>query len=138
MSTLQALQSLENQLLAQLEALLTNLTAIRKAKELLQTNEAAQDRRLDVTALHKIAEEKKSSLKDLANSAADFLRHIDNEPVQIKEIKNYVQDHNLVIPGSNPGATLAAVLRGDGRFILVDRQKKLWMLKSTEENTHQG
>jgi len=141
MQTLQEIKSIENRLLEQLEVILTNLSAIRKTKSLLEnttkvskeieakprgrkaSNSSPARKRV------KPAAQSKDEFRIILDAASEYFQSVENKPTFIREIKDIIESKGLKIPGANPGATLAAILRGDGRFNLVDKKERLWALK---------
>ncbi len=134
MQNLQELKNLENDLLGQLEAILTNLSAVRKTKSLLEGKvEVLQEKNHSVNALivRTAPAPSREAFDAILATAEDCLKNAGDKPVFIRDIKQFIESKGVVITGQNPGATLGALLRGDKRrFVLVDKPNRLWALKA--------
>ncbi len=147
MANLQELKNIENRLLKQLESILTNLSAVRKTKALLEGGSEENDsgaeekhskkdssdflkkgkkvKKLSTTP-RKAPTFSKEQLEGIVNEVEHFFRGNGNKPSSIKEIKSHFDLIGFKIPVSNPGATLAAILRGNKKFSMINKENRLW------------
>lgn len=131
------LVSLEKKLASDLEAVRKALSVL-KGRSLLPGDERVSSAEKKTAKVKEKKEKKKSAPyvkknnpAEVAAAAEKYFRHVHNKPSNTSEINKYAGEHGLKIEGKNIGAAIAAALRSDKekRFVLADKQNKLWALK---------
>ncbi len=118
--------NLERKLLADLQSVRNTIT--------LMGGKTSQFNDTSVVSISRSQKESYQEFRNdprkLANIAEDYFRSNDNKPASTKDIVKFAKIKEVIIEGKNPGSSVGAAMRGDGRFVLISKEDRLWALKS--------